>query len=101
MWRNGHGDTEHGDIKRKMEAQAIFFNLFCLLFAHRANESLSFVCFLTKKQMEVIRLQMDYRENGLNALAHLYGKRVPVCASVIHRTLVAVKTEPCIFSTPQ
>ncbi len=40
-----------------MEARAIFPNP--SLFAHHANGSLSFVCFLVKKQTEVIRLQMD------------------------------------------
>jgi hypothetical protein len=44
-----------GCFKQKPEAQAIFFNLF----AHHSNGSLSFVCLLMKKQMEVIRLQRD------------------------------------------
>ncbi len=35
------------------------FSLIHLLFAHRANESSLFVCFFTKKQMEVICLQTD------------------------------------------
>jgi hypothetical protein len=45
-------------FKRKTEAHAIFL-FFCLLFAHRTNGSLSFVRLFTKKQKEVIRLQMD------------------------------------------
>jgi hypothetical protein len=44
-------------FKRKTEAQAI--SLIRLPFAHRVNESLSFICLFTKKQTEVIRLQMD------------------------------------------
>jgi hypothetical protein len=44
-------------FKQKMEACAI--SLINLLFAHCANASLSFVCFFTKKQTEVIRLQTD------------------------------------------
>ncbi len=35
------------------------FPLICLLFAHRANGSLSFVRLLTKKETELIRLLMD------------------------------------------
>jgi hypothetical protein len=52
QWRLGNveiGDMDN--IKRK----TIFLNPF----AHRANESLSFVRLLTKKQTEVIRLQTD------------------------------------------
>jgi hypothetical protein len=45
-------------IKRKTEDQAIFRHLF----AHLANGSLSFVRFLTKKQMEVFRVQMDWTD---------------------------------------
>ncbi len=44
-------------FKWKMEAQAIF--QIRLLFAHRADRSLSFVRLFTKKQTEVIRLQTD------------------------------------------
>jgi hypothetical protein len=44
-------------FKGKTEAQTIFPNPFTV--AHRANESLSFVRLLTKKQTEVIRLQTD------------------------------------------
>jgi hypothetical protein len=61
-WRHGHGDMEswrngdieswrHGDIKRKTEAQTIFLNL--LLFAHRANGSLSFVRLLMKNKRKL------------------------------------------------
>ncbi len=35
------------------------FYIIHLTFGHRANGSLSFVCLLTKKQMEVIHLQTD------------------------------------------
>jgi hypothetical protein len=38
------------------------FSLIRLLFAHHASGSLSFVCLLTKKQTEVIRLQTDYTD---------------------------------------
>jgi hypothetical protein len=54
-----NGKTEAG--KWKM----IF--LICLTFAHRANEGLSFVRLLTKKQTEVIRLHNGINElNGIN-----------------------------------
>jgi hypothetical protein len=49
-WRHGHGDMEFKKIKLKTEALAIFPNPFV---------SLSFVLLLTKKQTEVICLQMD------------------------------------------
>ncbi len=52
-----------GCFKQKPEAQAIFFNLF----AHHSNGSLSFVCWLMKKQMEVIRLKMDKTDFPINA----------------------------------
>jgi hypothetical protein len=60
-WR--HRDIEtwtwrQGDIKRKKQ-KLVQFSLICLQFAPRANGSLSFVCLLTKKQTEFIRLQMD------------------------------------------
>jgi hypothetical protein len=70
-WRHGsmetqwHGDTVacrhgHGDIKLKKEnGSPADFSLIKLPFAYHANESLSFVCLLTKKQTEVIRLQTD------------------------------------------
>ncbi len=45
-------------FQRKTEALAIFLNR--LQFAYRTYGSLSFVCLLTKKQTEVIRLQTDY-----------------------------------------
>jgi hypothetical protein len=62
----GHGDMElkyrgsevlrkKSNGKRKTEVQVIFLNPF----AHLANESLSFVRVLMKKQMEVIRLKTD------------------------------------------
>jgi hypothetical protein len=65
-WRNGegrHGDIEtwtwkQGDIKRKKQ-KPVHFSFICLPFSPRANGSLSFVCLLTKKQTEFIRLQMD------------------------------------------
>jgi hypothetical protein len=47
----------HRDIKRKTEARVIL--KIRLPFAHRVNGSLSLVRLLTKKQTEVIRLQMD------------------------------------------
>ncbi len=43
--------------KWKMEGQVIF--LIHLPFAHSTNRSLSIVHLLTKKQIEVIRVQMD------------------------------------------
>ncbi len=52
------------DIKRETEnGSPGEFPYIRLPFAHRANGSLSFVCLLTKKQMQ--------RLNGLNGLAHL------------------------------
>jgi hypothetical protein len=60
---------ETSNRKQKMKAQAI--SLIRLLFAHRANGSLSFVHFVTEKQKEIIRRQIC-RLNGLNRLAHLH-----------------------------
>ncbi len=75
-WRYGHGDmdmvhtvelkyrgiltfltTKNQTENGKREPRQ--FSLIRLPFAHRANGSLSFVCLLTKKQMEVIHLQTD------------------------------------------
>ncbi len=63
-WRHEKGNMEtweHGDMDIKQETEngspAIFLNP--LPFAHRTNRSLSFVCLLTKKQREIIRLQAD------------------------------------------
>jgi hypothetical protein len=68
MRRHGHMDTwtwrnEIGNWKT--EAWAIFLNP--LSFAHRANDSLSLVCLLKKKQS-----YFPNRLNGLNGLAHLW-----------------------------
>jgi hypothetical protein len=52
-----------------MEAQAIFLNLNS--FAHRANRGLFFVRLLTKKQMEVVRLQTDKTD------LPIYGEDIP------------------------
>jgi hypothetical protein len=58
--RNGNMDMEtgkhqSGNGKRKSRR----FSLIRVLFAHCANRSLSFVRLLTKKQTEVMRLQID------------------------------------------
>jgi hypothetical protein len=65
MWRHGHGEIEtwrnrqgdmetrrNVDIKKKVKQKPRRFSVICLMFAHRANESLSFVCFLAKKRTE-------------------------------------------------
>jgi hypothetical protein len=80
-WRHRHGDMDmktwtwshrHGDmdmetwtrrrgikiINRKWKPRQ--FSSISLLFTHRATGSLSFVRLFTKKQREVIRLQMDF-----------------------------------------
>ncbi len=60
------------------------FSSIRLLFAHHANGNLSFVCLLTKKQTEIIRLQW------LNGLAHLW---VTVRVSRISGTFFGVWLE--------
>jgi hypothetical protein len=59
-------DMETTDGKRKPRR----FSLIGLLFAHRANGGLSFVCLLTKKQTEVIHLQINLI--GLPNYAYMY-----------------------------
>jgi hypothetical protein len=54
-WRHRDMDMETTDGKRKPRR----FSLIGLLFAHRANGGLSFVCLLTKKQTEVIHVQIN------------------------------------------
>ncbi len=53
---------------RKLKSRR--FSLIRLPFSHRANGSLSFVCFLTKKPMEVIRLQTDLTDLPIYAFGH-------------------------------
>jgi hypothetical protein len=53
-WKHGRGQETRN---RKQKARQ--FSLIRLPFAHCANGSLSFVCFLTKRQTDVIRLQTD------------------------------------------
>jgi hypothetical protein len=50
---NGYMYISNGKLKPRQ------FSLIRLPFDHHANRSLSFVCLLTKKQMEVIRLQTE------------------------------------------
>jgi hypothetical protein len=45
--------------KKNRQRKPRRFTLIRLLFVHRANRSLSFVRLLTKKKIEVIRLQTD------------------------------------------
>jgi hypothetical protein len=52
-WTHGHGD-----IKQKTEAQAIFLYPFTVCSLCKRK----FVRLLTKKQTEVIHLQMDYMD---------------------------------------
>ncbi len=68
-WRHGNIDTwKHGDTVMKLccetkrsntNQKPRRFSTICLSLVHRANRSLSFVRFLTKKQTEIIRLQAD------------------------------------------
>ncbi len=46
-------------FKRKVEAEAIFLNSFTVCSSCKQN---FVVCMLSKKQREVIRLQMDYMD---------------------------------------
>jgi hypothetical protein len=67
-WNNGDmylktwcvASFHNGDNKKKTETEALAkFSSIHLLFAHRANGSLSFVRLLMKKQTEVISLSWE------------------------------------------
>ncbi len=63
-WRYEHGgmDMKAWSLKKQRENRRCKpkqFSLIRLAFAHHANGSLLFVCLLTKKQTEVIRLKTD------------------------------------------
>jgi hypothetical protein len=57
IWRHGHRDMELNKLNEKRKPK--WLSWVRLLFAHRANGSLSFVRLLTKQQTEVIHLQTD------------------------------------------
>jgi hypothetical protein len=58
--RGNRGENyENEPLVRQKHTKKKKFSLNCLPFAHCANESLSFVRLLTKKQTEVIHLQTD------------------------------------------
>ncbi len=56
-WRHGDMGIDMEKSNRKLKPRR--FSLIRLMFAHRANRSSTFVHLLTKKQMDVIRLQTD------------------------------------------
>ncbi len=58
-WRHGHGISTFYKKKSNGKRKPRQFSLTRLRFFHCANRSLSFVRLLTKKEMEVIRLQAD------------------------------------------
>jgi hypothetical protein len=78
-WRLGH---THRDIKRKTEAQAIVVNSFTVLFAQRANGSLSFVRLMTKKQMKLSICKRT--KQACPAMGLTSGQRLGVDSSVQH-----------------
>jgi hypothetical protein len=54
------GNSEVGQKKTRNGKRTFRqFSLICLPFAHTANGRLSFIRLLTKKQIEVIRLETD------------------------------------------